>query len=127
MAGRIYQDQWETGKAGGHPAERKTTENALTLELLKDALSILTKPCSIRVNTQCPHIFHSIKNRLPERWEKGGWLNAKGKPLGNAALWQQVYGLMKMHSVKAASEPHEYQDVMRNDIKKEMDKTHVTE
>ncbi len=105
--------------------EEMTTENALTLKLLQEAMSILTKSCIIRVNTQCPHVFHSIKKHWPERWEKKLWLNAKGKPLGNAVLWQQVYKLIKKHSVRMVSEPHEYQDVMRNDIKKEVEKIHV--
>ena len=95
------------------------------MELLRDALSILTKTCSIQVNTQCLHVFYAIKNIWPDKWKNDGWVNAKGKPVSNAVLWQQAYKFIKKHSVMMVSEPHKYQDVMQHDIKKEMEKVHV--
>ena len=46
---------------------KKTTENALTLELLRNAFSILTKTCCVRVNTQCEHVLNVVNNHwLPQ-------------------------------------------------------------
>ena len=103
----------------------KTTENALTLELLIGALSILTKTCSVRVNTPCGHVLNAVNNRWIPQWEKKGWVNAKGDPVKNAELWQQADRLMKNHLVEIYSWNHKYREVMRYDIWKEMKKTHA--
>ncbi len=98
------------------------TGNAFVLELLKEALSILTKPCSIRVNTRCGHVIGVLRNGWQERWEKNGWVNAKGKPVKNMELWQQVYALLRKHTVEIDSGKHPYRMMMQNDVRKEMDK-----
>ena len=40
----------------------ETTENALVLELIGDALGSLAKPCSVSVNTRCEHVLNAVKN-----------------------------------------------------------------
>lgn len=67
-----------------------TTENALSLELLRKAFSILTKTCQIRVNTSCEHILNTMQNHWLSQWRKKDWVNAKGRPVANKELWQQV-------------------------------------
>ena len=43
------------------------TGNALPLELLGNALSILTKPCRIQVNTCCEYILNTMaEHRLAQ-------------------------------------------------------------
>ena len=114
-------------KKNGKPEERegilwkeKATENSLTLELLRDALASLAKSCSVQVNTRCGHIFGAINNHWVEKWEKAGWITAKGEPVKNMELWQQVYDLMGKHSLKVVSSPHLHQAVMQDDIRKEL-------
>lgn len=46
------------------------SENALTLELLRDALSRLTKTCSVRVNTECGHVLNVMQNHWLAQWRK---------------------------------------------------------
>lgn len=102
-------------------AKEKTTENALALELLKVALGKLTKPCTIRVNTECDHILNVMKNYWLPQWEKNGWRNAKNKPVKNTELWQQCQELMLEHSVTFGNGENSYRKVMQADIKKEME------
>lgn len=61
------------------------------------------------------------------KWEKNGWVNAKGKPVGNAELWQQVCSSIKerCHFVEACTGAHEYQAVMQDDIRKELRKKYA--
>lgn len=99
-----------------------TTENALSLELMKEAFSRLTKPCSVRVNTECEHILNTMKGYWLSQWIKNDWHNAKGKPVKNAELWQQCHELMEQHGVTFENEPHSYRNVMQADIKKELEK-----
>lgn len=104
---------------------KKTTENALTLELIRDAFSILTKTCCVRVNTPCEHVLSVVNNHWFPQWKKKGWINAKGNPVKNAELWQQIDDLMKNHFVEMCSEAHKYYDVMKYDIRKELGKIHA--
>ncbi len=100
--------------------KEKTTENALALELLKGALLSLGKTCSIRVFTQCAHILNTVNNHWLPQWAKNGWVNAKGKTVGNAGLWQQVYGEMQKHFIEVCQDGHTYKSVMQHDIKREL-------
>lgn len=115
-------------KSNGDPETRqgiiskdKTTENALALELLKAALEKLTKPCSIRVNTECDHILNVMRNHWLPQWEKNDWRNTKNKPVKNAELWQQCSELMIAHSITFHSGEHSYRKVMQAEIKKELE------
>ncbi len=87
----------EYRKKNGDPVTREgkiylndSTENQVTLLLIAAAMSILVKPCSVRVFTRCEHVLNAIKNGWPGQWEKAGWINAKGRPVGNAREWQQI-------------------------------------
>lgn len=77
----------------------ETTETALVLELIRDALERLIKPCSVSVNTQCEHVLNAVKKHWLKQWREDGWKNAKGKPVKNAELWQQVAKKMDQHCV----------------------------
>ncbi len=102
--------------------KEKTSENALALELLKEALSILTKTCSIRINTKCRHILQAVENGWMECWKKNGWRKAGGKDLANAELWKEVSELMERHLIEMDSGWHEYQDVMLMDVRNRLGK-----
>lgn len=101
--------------------KEKTNENALALELLKEAFSILTKSCSVRVNTQCEHILNTMQNHWLPQWKKNGWQNAKGKPVRNMELWQKCSELMENHCTEFGSGQHSYREVMQRDIRKELE------
>ena len=98
----------------------EATENALTLELLAAAFSILTKTCSVRVNTQCEHVLNAVRNGWLHQWKDNGWVNAKGKPVKNAELWQPLSVLMGKHLVEFDSGSHPYRLVMQDKIRKSM-------
>lgn len=98
----------------------ESTENAMTLELLIEAFSILTKSCSVRVNTRCEHVLNTTQNCWMEQWEKNGWRKANGKPVANAELWQQVYEYMQIHEVLFEEAENSYRNVMQLEIMKRM-------
>ncbi len=116
----------EYRKKNGDPVTREgkiylndSTENQVTLLLIAAAMSILVKPCSVRVFTRCEHVLNAIKNGWPGQWEKAGWINAKGRPVGNAREWQQVIAALKKHEYAFQTGPHGYQEVMLWDLSKE--------
>lgn len=104
---------------GGKVRLENATENQTTLAALAEALGVLAKPCSVRVNTRCGHVLNAFKNGWPKRWEKSGWINAKGRPVGNAKEWRQVMEALKIHTYAFQDGPHEYQAVMLWDLERD--------
>ena len=99
-----------------------TTQAALELNMLVDALSILTKPCEVRINTKCEHILSVFENDWLEKWKESGWKNAKGRPVVNADLWQQVSKYIDVHEdVLAEKGENSYRNIMQMEILKEED------
>ena len=99
----------------------KTTENALTLALIIRAFGELSKMCSVRVNTQCGHVYNAVKNDWIRQWEKNGWINAKGDPVKNAELWKMLAAVMKKHLVEFDTGCHSYQEIMQDKIWKALE------
>lgn len=100
-----------------------TTQAALELTMLIDAFSILTKPCEVRINTKCEHILSAFENGWLEKWKESGWKNAKGKPVANADLWQQVSEYIDIQEeVLLESSENSYRNVMQMEILKEEQK-----
>lgn len=101
----------------------RTTENALTLSLLSEALDSIAKgrTCSIRVNTECEHVVNAIEKGWIKQWKKNGWMNAKGVPVKNGELWQQVSGKMERHLVAFDFGDHSYRNLMRGEIHRILD------
>lgn len=97
-----------------------TTQAALELNMLIDALSILTKPCSVRINTECEHILNVFENGWIEKWKESDWQNSKGKPVANAELWQQVSEYIDVHEdVLVEKGENSYRNIMQMEILKE--------
>lgn len=119
-------------KENGEPATRNeviycanTGENELVLQLLGSAFSRLRKPCSVLVNTTCQHVLNVFNNFWLPIWEKNGWINAKGKAVGNKELWQQLKEAMEDHLVSVTDEEHSYKNVMQDTLRHELEKEHT--
>lgn len=99
----------------------KGTENQAVLEALTQAVGILNKPCSIRVFTQCRHVLTAAGNGWCRKWQQDGWINSRGKPVKNADLWRELLEETGRHNVRFETGPHEYQKLMQDKVKKEME------
>ena len=97
-----------------------TTEATLNLELLADALPILTKACQVRINTKCEHILQAINNEWVNVWSRDEWKKANGTEIKNADLWRQVYEYMNIHEVFAEYSDSKYRTMMSKDIIEEL-------
>lgn len=98
------------------------TENKANLMAISEAAGILTKPCSVRVFTQCEHILNTTQNYWHIQWQKNEWRNGKGKPVKNAELWEKLMDTLQKHSCTYHSGHHEFQSVMQAELRKEMEK-----
>lgn len=100
----------------------QATENELALTAITDALKRLNKSCSVRVFTRCDHILNAMKNHWARQWQKKGWVNAKGKKVRNADLWEKVLTELDKHICLFTDQEHSYGSWMESELKKEVEK-----
>ena len=120
----------ETVVDNGQPETRKGfihvengTEAQGTLMALINAFFVLKKICphrrSVRVNTQCEHILHTVQNQWHLRWREAGWRNAKGKPVKNSGLWEMLMEYMEPYVYTFGSGQNQYADDMKTELQNE--------
>ena len=95
------------------------TENQLALAALLAALKRITKPASIRIFTRCGHVVHALQNHWPRQWQASGWKNAKGKPVSNIDLWEQLLEALEPHVYTITEDDHSYKEWMLVELSKE--------
>ena len=95
-----------------------TTETQITLRAIVEALKILKKPCVIRIFTDCTHIINVVSNRWHIWWKKAGWVNAKGRQVKNADLWEEFMQEMEAHVYTIESGHHSFKNIMQSDLEK---------
>lgn len=109
---------------GGILYADKTTENELALQLIRKAFSILTKTCCATVFTKCGHVLRTMQNHWLWQWRKNGWINAKGKLVRNAVIWEKCAELLEQHMTEWTNEEHTYRKCMQGRIRKELELEH---
>ncbi len=81
---------------GGEP---DTTNNRMELRAVIEALSMLKRPCKIRVHTDSQYVQKGISEWI-HGWKKRGWKTAAKEPVKNADLWQALDAAQAPHSVE---------------------------
>lgn len=67
----------------------------------------------------CEYVAGAILQGWPEKWEKSGWTNARGKPVADFEKWQSVLVKIRLHEVSVRlGESHEYKNWMMRELKK---------
>lgn len=82
--------------SGGHP---RTTNNQMELTAAIKALEALTQPCEVDFYTDSQYLQKGITEWLP-RWQKNGWKTANRKSVLNQHLWQRLYELTQIHTIR---------------------------
>ena len=109
---------------GGMLYTDMATELEMSLMLIRQAFSILTKTCCVRVSTQCQSVLGTMQNHWLWQWRKNGWINAKKKPVKNAHMWEQCADLIEKHITEWTDEDHSYRKCMLGQVSKEMNREH---
>jgi ribonuclease HI len=81
--------------SGGHPA---TTNNRMELTAAVEALSALSKPCTVILHTDSEYLKKGITEWMPG-WKRKNW-KRKGGVLKNVDLWQQLDALTEGHEIR---------------------------
>ena len=72
------------------------TKHQLVMRTAIAAFQRLVRPAIVTVHTDCGYL-----------WKQNGWKKAKGEPVRNAQLWEQLLKLEAMHTVR-----YQYHKVM---------------
>lgn len=75
------------------------TGKALTLQLMANALYILSKSNAqfdtIEVYIEDQYIESAYLNGWMDKWKDSDWKNSKGQPVADCEIWQQLYDQME--------------------------------
>lgn len=76
-----------------------TTNNRMELLAVIEALSALTRPCTVRLTTDSQYVKKAITDGWLKNWVARGWKTAAKKPVKNRDLWQRLLPLLDAHEV----------------------------
>lgn len=89
------------------------------MEALEEALSRISKPCSITVWTDCKYVENALDHDWIRKWEDNGWKSSKGKEICDVASWQEISQYTKQHTIKAMpNKGTAYQNWMQTELKR---------
>ena len=80
-------------------AEKLTTNNRMELMAAIQALEILTKPCSVQLNSDSVYVLKGITDWMPN-WKKRGWKTASKSPVKNEDLWRRLDAAIATHTIE---------------------------
>ena len=96
----------------------ETTEDAITLTAIIEALSLLNKPCKIRIFTKARNVFNTLEQRRNETWRQSKWQNSSQNMVKNCELWELLTHTLERHEWEITTEGHSYENFMESELKK---------
>lgn len=79
-------------------AVRQTTNNRMELQAAIEALAALPEGAAVEVVTDSEYVMKGVTEWL-ERWKRRGWRTARGGPVRNRELWQNLERLAAAREV----------------------------
>ena len=100
--------------------EANTTNNRMELKAVIEALTALTRPCSVVVHTDSQYVQKGISEWI-HGWKARGWKTAAKAPVKNVDLWQALDAAQARHTIEwrwvkghAGHEGNERADALAN-------------
>lgn len=78
--------------------KQETTYHESVLLAITKAIDLLTKPCAIKVRTDCPYFACNLEERL-EAWVKNDFKNGKGEDIAHWELWEKLFDQDEKHEI----------------------------
>lgn len=73
------------------------------------ALKRMKKPSRICIHGPDAYVLNMIDHNI-NMWAGSRFASAKGQPIRNAELWQELWELLKLHEYRTVAGEHEYSD-----------------
>ena len=97
---------------------KETTEDAIILTCLIQALMRFFKPCEIRIFTKAKGVLSTLETGRYATWRALKWQKSDGNAVKNAHLWDIVAHSLEKYKWTITDADHSYQDYMRAELKK---------
>lgn len=81
-------------------AEPETTNNRMELTAPIEALSLLKRPCKVKVYSDSAYLINAFVQGWIYNWQKNGWRTADKKEVKNRELWEKIYHFTKIHQIE---------------------------
>ena len=76
-----------------------TTNNVMELTAVIESLIMLKRPWRVDLYSDCAYVVNAFLQKCIYGWIKKNWKTAGNDPVKNKELWQELYGLTKIHDV----------------------------
>ena len=76
-----------------------TTNNVMELTAVIESLKMLKRPCRVDLYSDSAYLVNAFLQKWIYGWIKKNWKTAGNDPVKNKELWQELYGLTKIHDV----------------------------
>ncbi|HEX8094428.1 ribonuclease HI [Jatrophihabitans sp.] len=80
---------------GGEP---QTTNQRMELTAAIQALTALTRPCTVVLHTDSRYVLQGITSWI-HGWKRNGWQNSVKQPVKNADLWRALEEVSAAHTI----------------------------
>lgn len=77
----------------------ETTNNRMELIAAIEALTVLKRPCRVRLTTDSEYVKKGITEWI-HGWVKRDWKNSQKKDVANRDLWERLLELTRRHEVE---------------------------
>ena len=78
---------------------KQTTNNIMELTAVIEGLKMLKFPCEVDLYSDSAYVVNAFEQKWIFGWLKKNWKTASGDPVKNKELWEELYGLTKIHTV----------------------------
>ncbi|MBQ2801704.1 MAG: hypothetical protein IJF03_09950 [Lachnospiraceae bacterium] len=115
----IKKDNTPATRQGIVVTEGKEMEAILTA--LKEAVSILTKSCTIRGFMRRNGVLNAYQNSWIKKWQKNDFRSSKGVGVAHEEKWRELIAELDKHQYEFIEGLGEYELYMRNELAKSVD------
>ena len=93
----LEDDETKQTKAYARRFHDAMTNNQLALSAIITALARVQEPHEIHLYTDSNYVAGTFADNRLESWRQQDWINAKGNPVMNRQLWEQILQLSAPH------------------------------
>ncbi len=80
--------------------EERTTNQRMEMLAAAVALENIPEGSEVILHSDSAYLVRAWREGWLDKWQRNGWLNAKGEPVANQDLWQRLLNLAAKRSVK---------------------------
>jgi len=79
---------------------KQTTNNIMEITAVIEALKLLKYECSVTIYSDSAYVVNAFNQGWIYNWIRKNWKTSDGEDVKNKELWEELYGLTRMHKVE---------------------------